>query len=212
MPALIRDATLLDPEADEAMAGSLVVDGDRIVDRFPEGSKAPDGLDPHPLSGRRIAPGLIDLHFHGELIYAGADQVDAALRRTSRTLSESGVTSFLATTVAWGHERADSFMTQVEQSMTQGEWPGACPLGVHLEGPWISHEAAGAQPRSAIRPFGSAEDRQLLDIYHEIIKMVTFAPECEGAGALLEELTQRSMVASLGHIRAPGKAIDAARV
>jgi len=101
-------------------------------------------------------------------------------------------------------------MTQVEQSMTQGEWPGACPLGVHLEGPWISHEAAGAQPRPAIRPFGSAEDRQLIDVHHEIIKMVTLAPECEGADTLLDKLTQRSMVASLGHSRAPGKVIDAA--
>jgi len=210
VPALIRDALLLDPETAAPARGSLAVDGDRILDLIPAGADLPVDFDPHPLSGRRIAPGLIDLHHHGELVYAGAGHVDAALRRTSLELARSGVTAFLATTVAWGAERVKSVMTQIEKSMTHGAWPGAIVLGVHLEGPWISVRAAGAQPRSAIRPYGSAEDRQLIEKYGEIIRMVTLAPECSGADALLGDLTQRGIVASLGHSRALGEQIDAA--
>ncbi|MBW2384972.1 MAG: hypothetical protein JRG92_15175, partial [Deltaproteobacteria bacterium] len=80
MPALIRDALLLDPETAAPARGSLAVDGDRILDLIPAGADLPADFDPHPLSGRRIAPGLIDLHHHGELVYAGAGHVDAALR------------------------------------------------------------------------------------------------------------------------------------
>jgi len=210
MPALIRDALLLDPEAEAPLRGSLVIDGDRIDAVIPAGSPLPSDLDPHPLSGRRIAPGLIDLHYHGEVVYAGAGHVDAALRTTSSELARSGVTAFLATTVAWAPERVNSFMTQFEQSMTHAAWPGAAVLGVHLEGPWINAEAAGAQPRAAIRPFDTRADRQLLDRHSEIVRMVTLAPECQGAHTLIDELTRREIVASLGHSRAPGAAIDAA--
>jgi N-acetylglucosamine-6-phosphate deacetylase len=207
---LIREALLLDPEAAAPARGSLLVDGERILDVIPAGDKLPDDLESHPLSGRRLAPGLIDLHHHGELVYAGAGHVDAALRRTSAELARSGVTAFLATTVAWGPERVNSFMTQIEQSMTHAAWPGAEVLGVHLEGPWINAQAAGAQPRSAIRGYESVEDRKIVDRHGEVVRMVTLAPEVMGADTLLDDLTQRGIVASLGHSRAPGEVIDAA--
>ncbi len=75
---------------------------------------------------------------------------------------------------------------------------GATPLGLHLEGPWIRPEAAGAQPRSGIRPFRPG-DAALLDRAAGLARMVTLAPEAEGAEMLLRELAARGVVAALGH-------------
>ena len=65
----------------------------------------------------------------------------------------------------------------------------AAPIGIHLEGPWIHPGAAGAQPRGAIRPFERGEGEEVLERGEGWIRMVTLAPEIEGAPALQAALS-----------------------
>ena len=61
--------------------------------------------------------------------------------------------------------------------------------------------------RDAIRPYDARADREVLARAGEHLRMVTLAPEVEGAGALLAELSARGAIAALGHTRAPRASI-----
>jgi N-acetylglucosamine-6-phosphate deacetylase len=196
---LLRNAVLLDPEAERPEAGSLLLEGGRIRARLRASDAAPAAADCVDLDGRQIAPGFIDLHFHGSLIFARPVEYAAALARDSESLISHGTTAFLITSVAWPSEVLADSMTQIASIMTRESFPGALPLGVHLEGPWISAEAIGAQPLEAVRAYDAREGREVLDRAEGLIRMVTLAPEVAGIPELLRELERRSIVPALGH-------------
>jgi N-acetylglucosamine-6-phosphate deacetylase len=210
---LFRNGVLLDPEAG-ATEGSLLCEGGRIEALLRPGDPPPEGTSAIDLAGAQLCPGLIDLHVHGSLVFGGPDEVGDRLRRDSATLAAHGVTAFLPTTVAWSPESLRERLTRLAQcvthAMTQRDWPAARPLGVHLEGPWIRAEAAGAQPREAIRPYDRSEGRELLAVAAGLVRMVTLAPEVPGAAELLDELGRRGVVAALGHTLATGPEVEEA--
>ena len=196
----LHNGVLLDPEAAAAAEGGvLVVDG-RIAERRGAGADAPGDALCVDLAGRALAPGFLDLHYHGALVFEAADAPPAALAqrlaRTAQRLLRDGVTGFLPTTVAWP---APELRARVAALSRACEAAGGSVLGLHLEGPWINPGAAGAQPRSGIRPFEAAEGAALLDCAESLVRMVTFAPEMAGAAALQAELARRGIVAALGH-------------
>jgi N-acetylglucosamine-6-phosphate deacetylase len=205
----IRGARLLDPERTEPSAESLLVEGGRIVDRLPAGRPAGDDWRTVDLDGHWIAPGFVDLHFHGELFTAPVDRFGEAVDRAARAMAAKGTTAFLATTLAWPHERlCESVGALVECVEAQGSGAARC-LGLHLEGPWISSEAPGAMDAGCTRPFDPARDTAVLDRAGRALRMVTLAPERDGAADLLKALEVRGVLASLGHSRAGPEEIDA---
>ncbi len=198
---LLTDAVLLDPEGAAPERGALLLDGERIAARFAPSARLPEDAEPVSLAGLALAPGFIDLHYHGRLIFAEPSAVAAELARASEQLLASGVTAFLPTTVAW---------PQAQLLARVGAWaaacaapqPGAAALGLHLEGPWIRREAAGAQPSAGIRDFDLREGNALLDRAEGRVRMLTLAPELPSALALLDLLGARGVVAALGHSHA----------
>ena len=80
-------------------------------------------------------------------------------------------------------------------------------LGCHLEGPFISPQALGAQP-----PFALAPDLVLLDALAALapIKVATIAPEIDPDYALLRRLNAHGVRVQLGHSRASCAAAEAA--
>lgn len=207
---LLRNALLLDPEAGEPRNGSILVEGERIARVLEADHPQPDASVEIDLAGRGLAPGFIDLHFHGELIFPELDQLPATLERTAASLLAAGTTGFLATTVAWERERLAEFVASITASITRVNRDGAACLGLHLEGPWISPAASGAQPTSGIRDFDPKEAEKLLESGGSSIAMVTLAPERPGTEALLGLLRENQIVAALGHSLANAAEIDAA--
>ena len=98
---LLEDAVLLDPEASAASPGSLLIEDGRIAARLRRGDPAPGDTRRVDLAGRELAPGFIDLHFHGSMIFEGPEGFGSALRRDGAALLQHGTTAYLATTVAW---------------------------------------------------------------------------------------------------------------
>jgi len=194
----IEGATLLDPEGLASGVKTLLLDGHRIEALLEPGSHGDLDAERYDATGLRLAPGFIDLHFHGELLFAPPEDFASALERASRQQAGHGTTSFLATSVAWGPERLLDYVTRLVDAMTRASAPGAQPLGLHLEGPWINPAAAGAQPVAAIRPY-RPQDGELLIACGDILKMVTLAPEVEGAEMLIEALCRSGVIAALGH-------------
>jgi N-acetylglucosamine-6-phosphate deacetylase len=196
---LFRDAVLLDPEAARPERGALLVEDGRIRAKLDPGARQPADCRVVDLGGRRLAPGFIDVHFHGSFIFAEPDDYEAALARDSARLARHGTTAFLVTTIAWPAPLLSTAVTQLAEILARARPPGAAAIGLHLEGPWISSAALGAQPREAVRDFETREGRAVLDRGEGQIRMVTLAPELAGAAALLQELGRRGIVAALGH-------------
>jgi N-acetylglucosamine-6-phosphate deacetylase len=201
---------LLDPEAAEPAPGSLLLDGERIEARLTRGEPGPDDAERVDLEGRLLAPGFVDLHHHGSAIFAAAGELAAALARDGLALARHGTTAFLPTSVAWPAAQLATHVEELAATLDAGRFPAARPVGIHLEGPWISPAAAGAQPATAIRAYEPDEGEALLAAAGGALRMVTLAPEVENAAQLLELLTRSRVVAALGHSAAPAEQVDAA--
>jgi N-acetylglucosamine-6-phosphate deacetylase len=196
---LLRQAEILDPEGDTPYRGDLLLDGGRILAHRKPDDAIPDDAQVIDLGGSLLAPGFIDLHYHGSAVCCDADEVDDALSNDSASLLRHGSTAFVPTTLAWPMTRLGDFVTRIASIVSNGSWPGAEAIGLHLEGPWINPDAAGAQPRDGIVPFRGPAGAELLDRGEGSIRMVTLAPEVEGAPALQAELSRRGIVGALGH-------------
>ncbi|NLM97357.1 MAG: N-acetylglucosamine-6-phosphate deacetylase [Halanaerobiaceae bacterium] len=157
-------------------------------------------------SGMYLAPGFIDIHIHGA---AGRDTMDEdpqAINEISRSIIKSGVTSFLPTTTTMSGEDIQRALRNIREAMKNGT-EGARVLGAYVEGPFVSKEYKGAQNEVYIRNPGL----DLIKPYLDIIKIVTIAPELEGARELIEYLSKRQIIVSAGHSAAAYEEIIDAR-
>lgn len=187
----------------------MIEDG-RIAARLREGDSVPGDARRVALGGKKLAPGFIDLHFHGSLIFESPDGFASALGRDGAEMLRHGTTAYLPTSVAWSREVLAGNLDRLAEAIDAGVPEAATPLGLHLEGPWIHPGAAGAQPGGAIRGFDAAEGADVLARGEGRIRMVTLAPEVDGGAELLRLLGARGIVAALGHSRADAAAVEAA--
>ena len=208
---LLEAAALLDPEARAPRAGALLLAGGRIEAWLEPGASPPPDARRVQFPGLSLAPGFLDVHYHGALIFTPPSGAAAALAAAGRALLATGVTGFLPTTVTWPAAELEAHVSAWAEAAAALASPtaAAAVLGLHLEGPWIRPEAAGAQPKAGIRPF-RREDAGLLDRAAGLARLVTLAPEAEGADALLAALAQRGIVAALGHSLADAAACERA--
>ena len=148
--------------------------------------------------GRLVAPGLVDIHVHGG---GGQDVMDASpggLDRLSLFLAAGGVTSFLATTYTAPHGEILAAARNVRDAIERGTG-GAEVLGVHMEGPYINPAWCGAQDRRYIR---RSQTEELEEVRREAggsLRVVTLAPEVEGALDAIGWLSARGIVPAAGH-------------
>ena len=207
---LFENVELLDPDRSQPIRASLLVEAGRILAQLPPGEAVSSDVQRVDLAGYSLAPGFLDLHFHGGFVFAAADTLASVLERTSRSLLAFGTTGYLVTSVAWPCTQLAEFVAAVSRAIDSAPGRTATPLGVHLEGPWINPKAAGAQPPRGIRTAAASELDDLLGHASGAIRMVTLAPEVEGSRALLCGLARAGIVAALGHSLADEPTIDAA--
>jgi N-acetylglucosamine-6-phosphate deacetylase len=147
-----------------------------------------------------IVPGFIDVHVHGG---DGADFMDAHEDGNARVLAfhaRHGTTALAATTLS--ASRADLHAAVEAIARTAYMSPdGAEIVAVHLEGPYINRERAGAQDQSSIREADIHEVSALISLAPRLRWMITVAPEMPGARALIEHFRDRVLF-SIGHTTA----------
>ncbi len=155
-----------------------------------------------------IVPGFIDCHIHGG---DGADFMDADDAGNARILAfhaRHGTTALAATTLSASPRDLRNAVAAIARA---SRVPGSQICAVHLEGPYINAERAGAQDRSSIRPADIQEVETLLAEAPELRWMMTLAPELDGAQALIERFRERIRF-SIGHTAADyGAAMEALR-
>lgn len=158
-----------------------------------------------------LIPGMIDIHIHGA---NGADMMDAtfeALDTMTGVLPQEGTTSFLATTLTQGKAAIEMALTNAARYIKEGQKSGHAELlGIHLEGPFISKEKAGAQPlEHMVKPSCEQFDHFQV-LAGAAIKLVTLAPEEDESLALTKHLRELGVIASIGHSNATYQQVDEA--
>jgi N-acetylglucosamine-6-phosphate deacetylase len=156
-------------------------------------------------------PGFIDLQVNGAF---GIDVMSASatdLREISRRLVTEGTTAWLPTliTAPLDHvERVDRViaeaMTEQEQARRAARAAGTCSaesaiLGMHLEGPFVSPHRLGVHPPLNLLPQGEAL-QQVMRL--NTLKLITMAPELNGALDAIRTLVDKRIAVSIGHSNA----------
>ncbi|WP_347862145.1 N-acetylglucosamine-6-phosphate deacetylase [Salimicrobium sp. PL1-032A] len=152
-------------------------------------------------NGLTVFPGFIDVHIHGANGHDVMDATPEALRGIAAALPQEGTTSFLATTMTKSPEAIGNALRNAGQFDHEAA-AGAEMLGVHLEGPFISEKKAGAQPTEHILLPSVSTFEAWREMSGDKIRMVTLAPEQEGAEALIRHIHHHGITASMGHTSA----------
>lgn len=145
-----------------------------------------------------VLPAFIDIHIHGA---AGADCTDgtaSAIKKISQALAEEGTASFVPTIMTQTRDIMCRSVQAVKQFIEEDCGCYAEALGVHLEGPFLSEQYAGGQPKQFVEAdFQSVFEKMYVES-GENIKIITLAPELTGT-AFIGELCRRGIRVSIGH-------------
>jgi N-acetylglucosamine-6-phosphate deacetylase len=177
---------------DRVVEGGWVrVEGGRIAALGGASDPVPGG-DVRDLGGRYVTPGYLDIHTHGGggASFTTGDQEEA--RASSAFHLAHGTTTCVASLVT------APVADLVRMTDALGELVGDGLLaGVHLEGPFLSAKRCGAQDPEYLRPPDPAALTEMLRSPH--VRMVTLAPELDGALDAVERIVGAGVVAAVGH-------------
>lgn len=170
----------------------------------------PPGATVHDLGAAILAPGFLDLHVHGG---AGHDVMEAsgsAMAAFETHLARHGVTGYCPTTVTAPVEATLAALATIGQAVKTSAPGRAQPLGLHLEGPFISTAKCGVHPVADIQPPSVALFEKLHTASGGTVRLMTVAPELPGAAELIVAARHAGIKISLGHSAAATDATQSA--
>ena len=168
-------------------------------------------------SGATLAPAFFDVHIHGAMSHDVMEATPEALGAMGSFLAAHGTGSFLATTVTAPLDATLRSLSGLAKLLVQPPVSGrAQAVGIHLEGPFLSHTKRGVQPAEHLLAPDIATFDRLFEAAEGHIRLMTLAPELSGAIELTAHATARGVRVSLGHSNATAAetraAIDAGAV
>ena len=196
-------ASLFTP-SDRIEGPLLLVEDGRIMEVTTLSSRAvPAGARLVDFGSNLLAPGFVDIHIHGG---GGHDVMEAdsdALPTVERLLARHGVSSYFPTTVTAPVDNIvatlDRLATAIESSKDARQDLRAQPLGIHLEGPFISHPRRGVHPPELLLQPSMKIFEDFWQAARGHIRIMTIAPELPGSQELIAESVKRGICVSLGH-------------
>lgn len=192
---------------DEISQPLLVVEDGRVAEISSRTSTpAPANCPLVDFGNAVIVPGYFDIHIHGG---AGIDAMRAEpsdLPRLGRFLARHGVTGYFPTTVAAPPDNICAALDRLADAIEQAQKPSpdvdateALPLGIHLEGPFLSHKRRGVHPPEFLAQPTVELFNRLCQAARGHVRMLTIAPEIPGAMEVIAEAARRNICVSIGH-------------
>lgn len=178
----------------------LTLDGERIA-----------AVEPAwPAGGARewpyVAPGLFDLQIngHGGRWFSDQNLTADDVVEILRPHFAYGITRLCPTLITNSVEALESGFAAIRQACSRESWIDNMVPGCHLEGPYISAEDGprGAHPREHVRAPDWAEFQRLQDASGNRIRLITLAPEIDGAIEFIRKAVESGLVVAIGHTAA----------
>jgi N-acetylglucosamine-6-phosphate deacetylase len=191
-PFAVRGRLVLDGRL---VPGTIVVEGSEIKAVL-SGDVRTGDLPEIVHEASVVSPGLIDLQVNGAFGVEVGTSADA-LRHLAAQLPSTGVTGFLPTLVSSLGDLYPRAFSAFEEAR---DATGAVPLGLHVEGPFLSHQRPGVHRLQAINEASAEIFEGWLGA--EAVRLVTLAPERDGAKERIRRLRERGIVVTLGHTNA----------
>jgi N-acetylglucosamine-6-phosphate deacetylase len=189
----------------------LVCEGDLI--RAIIASSA-SGHDRPDLEAGWVAPALFDLQINGcsGRSFNSATLTRDDIRHVVEMCQRHGIAGLCPTLITNAREAILHGFATLRQACDADTMLARALPGFHLEGPYISPEDGprGAHPRPHVRPPDWDEFCRFQEAAGGRIRLVTLAPEREGALVFIEKLVRSGVVVALGHTAATGEQIRAA--
>ncbi|HBL77930.1 MAG: N-acetylglucosamine-6-phosphate deacetylase [Bacteroidetes bacterium GWF2_42_66] len=184
-----------------------------IIETIAEGNLDAPGATELDAKGKYISSGLIDIQINGFLGVDFSDQdltIDD-LRKATKALWKVGVTTFLPTVITNAQTNLKKSFSILSGALDDEEI-GMSISGFHLEGPYISPVQGyrGAHLEKYIRQPDWDEFSELQKAARGRIKLITIAPEVNGAISFTQKCTEAGVVVSLGHHNGPAEIIKQA--
>jgi N-acetylglucosamine-6-phosphate deacetylase len=181
----------------------LIEDGriDSIATR--DSSELPAGARVLDYPGATIGPSFFDVHFHGAAGHDVMEGTPPALDAIGRFLASHGTAAYLATTVTAPLDATLRALDGLANEIAKLPEPGrARPLGIHLEGPFLSHEKRGVHPTEHLLAPSTATLDRMIDAGRGHVRLITIAPELPGAVEMIKHAVSRGVRVSVGHSNA----------
>ena len=201
-PKLILENGRIYTPAETILKGSVDVSEDGLIQSISaESVGAESTINKVDLKGNSLIPGMIDIHVHGgKGVAFGIGDLFSDLKSYSRFAASHGVTGFLLSITGPNAAAITRTVKDYVEIFDQNQdWPGAIPLGLHLEGPFLNKEKHGAFNPDWIHNPEINEVRSYLEAGRGWIKHISMAPELPGADETAQILADAGVVISLGH-------------
>ncbi len=180
---------------------------------YPAITISADGLiqdistDPTIRSQAILTPTFLDVHIHGAANHDVMSASPAGLSAIQQFLAAHGTSHYLPTTVT---ASIDQTLRSLEALADAIESPTpsnqAIPIGIHLEGPFLSHAKRGVHSPELLQPPSIPLFDRFRAAARNHIRLLTIAPELPGAAGvassaldLIRHATALDIRTSLGH-------------
>jgi N-acetylglucosamine-6-phosphate deacetylase len=179
--------------------GIIAVAGGRITFAGPASaySGGLGGAGNSAVPGRILLPGLVDLHCHGAHGSDFAEGSEEGARAAAKYLHSRGTTTLLASLVTGAPadlvRNLKTLRSLVEEGLVSGS---------HLEGPFLSGHQCGAHDPALLLEPDATLVAELFEAAGPSLASMTLAAELPGAPELVDLLTSRGVIPSLGHTAA----------
>lgn len=193
---LIRNCNII--YLDKVESGSILIENGKIKAINPK-----EENDSHVIDGKGLylAPGFIDVHIHGAGGFDTMDATKEAINTIAKTVVKHGTTSFCPTTMTMPVEAINKAIEVIKDAKIHGT-EGANVLGAHLEGPFISPNAIGAQNPNYLQALSMDTYNAMVGNDRDAVTSITLAPEVPGALDVIKELAKENILVSMGHTKA----------
>jgi N-acetylglucosamine-6-phosphate deacetylase len=180
----------------------VLLDSGKIAEVTPRAAReVPKGARLFDFPSAVLAPAYLDIHIHGGMGHDVMEPNADGLARFEASLTQHGVAAYLPTTVTAPEENILRALDWLAKRIEKAELAAnaARPLGIHLEGPFISHARRGVHPPEYLVAPTLSHFESYWQASRGNIKVMTIAPEVEGAVEVIAEASRRGVCCSLGH-------------
>jgi N-acetylglucosamine-6-phosphate deacetylase len=204
---LIEDGDIVLPDRVIRSGALLVSDGRIIASGAADQVRAaaPAGCRRLSAAGQLVCPALWETHIHG----CGGEGTDRAspeaVSRMAGFLGRQGVGAFLPTVVA--DDTMLSSLGKAVEAVRKGPGMESRIPGIYVEGPFVAPARRGGIPERCTSPVSERRFEQVVAAAREQIRLMTVAPELDGAIDLLGRMGAAGILPALGHSDAPWNAL-----